>query len=431
MIPTKPDRKRFYGWTALAGAMLVSVGMVGNAVTSYGVFLPTMSAELDWSRSTLSGPYTAFWIVLGLLGPLAGISISKFGPRKNIILGNLATVLGLLAMSRITEVWHAYLYFGILIGAGQAFGVFIATTTIANNWFIRRRSVAMGLVIAAGGIGGLALPPIISWLISTVGWRWGWVCLAGIHLVLAVALAGMLIRNKPEELGQVPDGEAIESPQGADSGSPMRRRVYQTAVDWRVGEALRTPALWLVVAFSAAHIFSLNFLAAHQVAYVQDLGFSLMTAATTLGLLSGMSIIGQLVCGALATRFEGRYLATVCFAGFAVGMSIFMNVSSLPLIYLHTVLSGISYGGLLVLMPVLIGAYFGRVHYPQIMGWTAPIPTLFGAGGPLLAGFIYDSTGSYRQAFVVMLAFLGIGLVCTILARPPSPLLSPNQQKNK
>ncbi|MFH0768184.1 MAG: MFS transporter [Chloroflexota bacterium] len=418
MIPAKSRQKRFYGWTALAGAMLVSVGMVGNAVTSYGVFLPTISEELGWSRSTLSGPYTAFWIVLGLLGPLVGISIGKFGPRKNIIFGNLATVLGLLAMSRITEVWHAYLYFGILAGAGQAFGCFIATTTIANNWFIKRRSVAMGLVIAAGGIGGLALPPIISWLISSVGWRWGWVCLASIHLVLAVVLAGILIKNRPEELGQVPDGEAAGSPQEGDSGN-LVTKVYQTAVDWKVGEALRTPALWLVVAFSAAHIFSLNFLAAHQVAYVQDLGFSLMTAATTLGLLSGMSIIGQLMCGTLAIRFEGRYLAVVCFVGFAVGMTILMNVRSLPFIYLHTVLSGISYGGLLVLMPVLIGAYFGRGHYPQIMGWTAPIPTLFGAGGPLLAGFIYDSTGSYRQAFVVMLVFLGVGMVCALLARPP------------
>ena len=411
----------------MAGAMLVFFGMVGNSIISYGVFLPTMCEELGWSRSALSGLYTAFWITLGLLGPLVGISVNKFGARKNIICGNLVIVLGLLGMSLIKEVWHVYLIFGVLIAAGQAFGAFIPSTTVVINWFTRRRSLAMGLLNAAGGIGGLALPPLIIWLISSLGWRLGWVCLAGIHTVVVVVAAGMLVRNKPEEMGQVPDGEVTEAAQEAGAGNPALRRVYQTPVDWRVEDALRTPALWLLVIFTAAHLFALNFITLHQVAYLQDLGFSPMIAATTLGLLAGMSIIGQLGCGALGTRFEGRYLAAICLAGFAVGLTILMNVRALPLIYLHTVLSGISYGGLLVLMPVLLGAYFGRAYYAQIIGWTVPITTIFSAISPLLAGFIYDTTGSYMPAFVVAVTLLGVGLVCALLARPPKPPVTMTQ----
>lgn len=421
VIPTGLKQQRFYGWTALAGAMLVSFSMVGSTITSYGVFLPVMCEELSWSRSVLSGPYTVFWIVMGVLGPIVGISVSKFGSRKNIFFGNLVVVLGLLAMSLTSEVWHVYLFFSIMAGTGQAFGTFIATTTVVNNWFIKRRALVMGLLAAAGGVGGFILPPFISWVISSLGWQMGWVCLAGIHTVLVLFIAGMLIRNKPEDLGQVPDGKTTEATQEAGVASLTLKQVYQTPVDWPVRDALRTPALWLVLTFIASHLFSLNFITLHQVAYLQDLGFSPITAATTLGVLAGMSVIGQLVCGALGIRFEGRYMAAVCLAGFAVGITVLMNASSLPFIYLHTVLSGISYGGLIVLMPVLVGAYYGRAYFAQIIGWTVPITTLFSSISPVLAGFIYDTTGSYTLAFIIAIIFLGVGLVCALLARPPKP----------
>ena len=401
--------------------MLVYFSLCGNILYAYGVFLPSMCEEFGWSRSALSGPYTAFALVGGILGPLAGISIGKFGARKNAIAGNLVVVLGLMGMSLVKELWHVYLFYGVLIGAGLAFGTWIATVTVVNNWFIRRRSLAMGLLFAAGGIGGFAFPPLISWLISSLGWQMSWGCLAGSHMVLAVVIGGILIRNKPEEMGQVPDGEVAQAAQEAGVDSPPPRQVYQTAVDWKVRDALRTRALWLVMIAMAASLFSLDMLTIHQVAYLQDLGFSPMIAATALGLLAGISIIGRLLCGALGTRFEGRYLAAVCLAGFAVGIIILMNAKALPLIYLYAIISGISYGGMIVLGPVLTGAYFGRAHYAQISGWTAPVATFIAAASPLLAGFIHDTTGSYIPAFLVAAAFLGVGLVCALLARPPKP----------
>jgi MFS family permease len=420
-ISTGARQRSFYGWTALAGAMLVSFGMVGSTITSYGVFLPVMCQQLEWSRSALSGPYTAFWAVVGVLGPVAGISISRFGSRKNILFGNLAIVLGLLAMSLTSEVWQVYLFFSIMAGTGQGFGTFIAMTTVANNWFVRRRSLAMGLLTAAGGIGGLTLPPFISRLISSVGWQLAWVYLASIHAVLVLFVAGLLIRNKPEDLGQLPDGGDNEGDKEPGAGDPALRRVYQTAVDWRVSNALRTPALWLIVTFVSAHLFSLNFITLHQVAYLQDLGFSPMTAATTVGVLAGMSVIGQLLCGTLGIRFEGRYLTAACLVSFAIGLTILMNARALPFVYLHTVLSGIGYGGLIMLQPVLIGAYYGRAHYSRIIGWTVPVTTIFSSVSPVLAGLIYDAVGSYTPSFIISIILLGVGLVCALLARPPRP----------
>ncbi len=399
--------------------MLVYFGMCGHVFYAYGVFLPPMCEEFGWSRSTLSGPYTVFMIAEGLLGPLIGISIVRFGARKNIIIGNLIAALGLLGMSLVREVWHVYLLFGALIGGGASFGVFIATTTIVNNWFMKRRSLAMSLLISAGGIGGFILPPLISWSISSLGWRLSWVCLAGMHMVLVVVIGGILVRNRPEELGQAPDRRVIKATQEVDTGSPGLSRVYQTPVDWKVGDALRTRALWLLMLFQVAAMFTLGILTLHQVAYLQDLGFSPMTSASALGLLVGMSIAGRLLCGALGIRFEGRYLAAICLVGMIAGLIVLMNVKAVPFIFLYAILTGISYGGVLVLGPALFGAYFGRTHYAQIMGWTAPVGIVFGAGSPLLAGFIHDITGGYLPAFLIAIALLGVGLAAALLARPP------------
>ena len=144
-----------------------------------------------------------------------------------------------------------------------------------------------------------------------------------------------------------------------------------------------------------------------------------MIAATALGLLPGMSILGRLAFGALALRFETRYLATCALALQAVGVVILMYAKTLPLVYLYAATFGIGYGGLIIALPAFIGAYYGRTHYAQIMGWILPFTTLIGAGGPVVAGAIFEATGAYQLAFMVLIVFLVVGGVCSFSARPP------------
>ena len=419
-ILTRLKRPRFYGWATLIGVMLSYCGVCGDITYAYGVFLPKIGETLNWSRSALSGPYTVFIIVAGMLGPVAGITISRFGARKNIIFSNIIAVLGLLGMSQVREIWHVYFFFSIMAGIGIAFGEFIPTTTVVNNWFIRRRSLAMGLLFASGGLGGFVLPPLISLFISSLGWRWAWVCLAGIHLLLTVIMGGILIRSKPEDIGQVPDG-TTEASRQTNVNITTPRRVYQTAVDWKVGDALRTPALWLMMVIFSATWFAMNMLTTHQVAYLQDLHFSPMMSAAALGLMVGMSIIGRLVCGALGMRFEGRYLAAIFLAGMTLGVIVLMYTQGIPFIYLYSILTGIGFGGMVVLMPNLFGAYFGRTNYSQIIGWATPIATLVSAGSPVLAGFLYDITGRYFLPFAIAAGFIFVSVVFALLAHPPRP----------
>lgn len=148
--------------------------------------------------------------------------------------------------------------------------------------------------------------------------------LAGLHFLLTVILAGLLIRNTPESEGQVPDGQASASPSD-QFHSTARGRVYSTPVDWNAREALRTQTLWVLLILFSVLLFATNMLTTHQVAYLRDLRYSPMVSATALGLMLGMSVLGRLVSGILGMRFDGRYLAAVFFGCMGLGIVSLMN----------------------------------------------------------------------------------------------------------
>ena len=408
----------FYGWMALAGAVLVYFTGCGIFFYSYGAFLPTMCAELGWSRAAMAAGLAVGTLTFGLPSPLIGASVTRFGPRINIVLGNLLAALALAGVSLTQEVWHLYFFYG-LGGIGVGFGMYVACTTVVNNWFIRKRSLGMGVVVAAGGLGGFVFPLLATWLIATIGWQLSWVTLAGIHLVFAVFIGGIvLVRNKPEDLGQVPDGISTELVKEGEE-IVYRSRVYQSAVDWQTKQAIRKPVTWLIATICAANFFAIGTLTAHQIAYLRDVGFTPMVAAMALSLISGMSIIGRLGLGALALRFEVRRLAIVSFIMQLMALAVLLTTKNLALIYVYAALFGISAGALIVALPTFVGGYYGRTHYAQILGMIFPLGTIAEAVGPVLAGAVYDATATYTPAFAIVAAFSSVGLICAVLVRPP------------
>jgi MFS family permease len=409
-----------YGWIALAGAALVYFATSGAFYYSYGVFLPTICNEFGWSRALVGGALSVALLALGLPSPLIGASIARFGPRANIVFGNLLLVLGLAGMSIATEEWQLYLFYGILGGLGAGFGLYMTSTAVVNNWFIRKRSMAMGFLISAGGLGGFAFPPLATWLISSFGLQMAWLAMAMIVLVCSVLIGGLiLIRNEPEETGQTPDSISNVHANGTEEETRNTSRVYQSPVNWQTGQAIRNPTIWLIATLCSASSLATGTVTAHQVAYITDIGFSPIVASMTLALVSGMSILGRLGFGLLGVRFGVRHLAI--FSSFAqvIALLILLTTKSLLLIYAYTVIFGISSGALIVALPTFIGAYYGRIHYSQILGLIFPLILLSEAAGPVIAGAINDVIGTYILAFVIITGLSIVGLVCAFFAYPP------------
>jgi MFS family permease len=413
-----PQKGGFYGWFALAGAMLA--GFIGSGCygSSFGVFLPSICGEFGWSRGVVSAGMSLGLLCFGLVSPLIGVSVTRFGPRANLVFGNLLSALGLAGMSLVQEVWQVYLFYS-LAGIGAGFGGYIPATTTVNNWFIRKRSLATGILTAAIGASGFVFPSLATALISSVGWRMAWLVLAGTVFVGASLTAGLiLVRNRPEDMGQVPDGVPVVSVVEAGVTASLTGADKEPA-GWLTKQALRQPATWLIAAFTGASLFAFNAMTGHQVAYMQDLGFTPVTAALTLSLISGMGIFGSLGFGVLALRTHMNYLASVCFAIRLIALSILLTTNSLALIYVYAVLFGISNGAILAAMPTMLGTYYGRDHFAQILGVIFILQIVGGAIGPATTGAIYDVTNTYTPAFILIAAFSLVGLICAFLARQP------------
>ena len=413
----------FYGWFVLAGAMLAFFSSSGTFFFSYGVFLPVISDDLNLSRAAVGAGLTLSLLSFGLPSPLIGASIAKFGPRKNIIFGNSLAALGMLGMSQCSELWHLYFFFGVLVGLGTGFGLYLAVTTLVNNWFIARRSLSMGLLFMSAGLAGLIFPPIASWLIDSVGWQSTWLVFGSINLLFAVLIGGLvLIRNAPEDLGQVPYGKTV----GPISSSQVQKLVIEnnevTPKEWHIKQVIKEPALWLIVLIGVTNYYAFGTIIAHQVAYLRDIEFSPMDAALVFSLLSGMSVIGRFGFGVLSLRINLKKLVVASFVMQVSALVLLLMTKNPNLIYLYAVLLGIGSGAIIVSLPTVVGEYFGRTHYPQIMGFIFPIVISAESIGPFIAGVIYDTTATYTIAFVIIASVSFLGLICAVFLRPPKQL---------
>lgn len=414
----------FYGWFALAGVMLVIFVVGGAFINSFGVLLPVITSEFGWSRAMVAGALAAGIMAFGLPSPLYGVLVVRLGPRITLILGNLLAGLGIAGVYFVQEVWHLYVLY-ILIGIGGGFGGYISCTTVANNWFIKKRSLALGIFIASAGLGGFVFPPLTTSLIAAIGWRETWLVLAGVIIILAVVIGGIvLVRNKPEDMGQTPDGmpaDAFSDLEVAESQAATE----QKASGWSIKQVMKTPTAWLIGGFSAANTFTMGTMVTHQIAYLQDIGFNAMTAATTMSFMSVFSIAGSLLFGALAMRLKMRYLASAFFVIQLIGLVILLTSRELGLIYVYAAFQGMSNGALTAAMPTFVGAYYPRNRYAQVMGVVLPFQVCSNAIATTVAGAIYDATFTYTPAFITAAVFCLVGLIFVFMARRPKQLQLP------
>ena len=410
--------KPFYGWYALSGAMLVTFFVGGAYINSFGVFLPVICDKLGWSRAEVSLALSLVVMAFGLPSLLFSFLINRYGARFVTILGNLLAAAGMALLFFVQEIWHLYLLY-IFIGAAAGLGGYIASTTIANNWFVKKRSLAMSMVTASAGIGGLAYPPLVTALIKAIGWRGSWLVLAGI-VIVPVLIAGIfLIRNKPEDMGQVPDG--IASDIDLDIEKPILNSSAAPAA-WRIMDVLKQPTTFLILGFVIANALATGTMNAHQIAYLQDIGFTPMTAATTMSVMAVFSLIGSLGFGTLALKINIRYLASASLLSELIAIIILLTTRNETLLYGYAAFMGIGTGALFAAMPTFVGAYFPRERFAQVSGLVLPFHVVAMAVAASAVGAIHDITGKYTLAFFILAACVVVGMVCALFARPPKQI---------
>jgi MFS family permease len=422
-VTTEPGK--FYGWISLAVVAVMYFIMVGFMLYTFQLFLPILCNEFGWSRASVSWANSLALIVIGISTPFAGMFVARFGARTGIIIGNILCTLCFVLLFFHSQLWQLFIAYALFFGLGGSLGGILPTTTIANNWFVRKRSLALSLILAAGGLGGLVMIPATNSLIDSFGWRYTYLIIASAALVCMVILPAILVKNRPEDLGQVPDGIRQQK---QNASAEAERNIHSTPVDFTAAEAVRSPALWLITAFGTMHMFALQGLLVHQVAFLRDIGISAGTASFAAGLFTGISTVGRLGLGFLGLKYRMRSLAILSMVILIVGMVILLFTESLLMVFAYVTVVGIGMGATLVAIMNLIPLYFGKTHYPKIVGYTVPFTTIIGSFGAPLAGRIYDTSGSYTWAWQAAILCLIISLIFLLLARPPvHPSLKNNQ----
>jgi MFS family permease len=415
------SRNRFYyGWVIVAVSFFTMFMALGTRY-SYGVFFVAIVREYGWSRGVTAGAFSLAMISHALFAPVTGTLIDRFGPRKLFPLGAMLLALGLVAASRITSVWHLYLFFGVFIAIGINTLSYSPHMSLIPKWFVRKRGLASGVALSGVGMGTMVLAPFCEFIIESLGWRAAFLLLALFVLFIIFPLAAVFHRDSPGEVGQRPDGiedsllnRAEGYPQKDISSSNWPKQ-------WTLAEALRTKPFWFIVLVVFTNGFVSNMLVVHQVAYVVDAGFDEMVAATAFGLVGLVGSIGGIFCGSLSDRTgrETGYTLGSCCALMGISLLLLIREGSSPwIIYAFTIFYGLGSGSMLPMTASTAGDLFqgnslGRILAVQSIGYG-----FGGALGPYLGGYFYDITGSYSLPFLLAMVFVAIGIFGMWMAAP-------------
>jgi len=400
--------KFFYGYIVVVAALIILV-ITGGTISSFGVFFKPLLTEFDWTRAVTSGAYSLYTLLFGFLGIIAGGVTDRFGPRLLAIACGLLLGLGLLLMSQISAVWQLYLFYGVIIGVGVSGGFVPMLSTVAK-WFVKRRGLMTGVTSAGIGAGNLVMPLVATQLITVYGWRTAFIIL-GITAAVVMAVAAQFLRRDPSQVGQLPDGE---------SGAEPEKWLVSKAKGSSLREAIHTRQFWMLCIIILSFFLGVGVILVHLVPYATDLGISAVSAASVLAIVGGISMVGRIGMGSIADRIGNKpALIIVCIIRI-VGLLWLLSAGELWMFYLFAVVFGFSWGGQAVLPSPMVAELFGLRAHGAIVGTVIFVGTIGGAIGPILAGRIFDVTGNYQLAFLILVGITIIALILALLLRPVS-----------
>jgi len=414
-------RKIFYGWWIVLASAVLNFLAGGTFLYGFTVFFNPIKDTFHWSSAITSVAFVFQRLEMGVFGPVAGFLVDRVGPRKLMLAGWVIIGLGFLCMSRVNSLLAFYGSF-VLIATGFSFGSFVVPNTAVALWFTRKRSRALTLIYLGFGASGV-LVPLISFSVGQLGWRETLTLLAFILGILGI-LFSMVMRHKPEQHGYLPDGATAPASEASDLQSTRETVAEDSALSatgFTAREALKTRAFWLLAfAFFFQHIGT-SAVMVHIVPFLESVKLPTTLAATAVTGMTLSSLIGRLGFGFLGDFSDKRRLIAISLTLQGVGLLLFSFIGAdnawLIVPFLLTYAPG--YGGPIPLRPALQADYFGTRSFGTIMGLMASVSMLGGLFSPVVAGWVFDVTGTYRLAWQIFAIITFPAVALMLLAKPP------------
>ena len=405
-------KKVFFGWWIAIGGSIAMAIQSGINFHGFGNFIIPLEDEFGSNRTVTSAIFSFARLEQGVIGPVEGWLVDRVGPRKMMLIGIPLMSVGWIILSRVDTLLAVFFVYVGVITLGSSMGVGMPCATAVANWFKLKRGMAFGIMWAGVGVGGLLVPGI-GWVIDSFGWRNASVVIGIGVLLLGLPIAA-LMRHKPEPYGYLPDGVEKSETNLEDDGENMS----QTR-EFSASQALRTSSFWYLAASIGVRSLVSGGIGLHLIAYFIGLGMTPVGAAALAGSVGLMSIPGRFGLSVLGDYFNRRYVMVISL-GMMSGVMLLMSTATsiasvIPALFAYAV----AQGGIAVIPQSLIADYFGRKSYATIQGFRSSVQMIGIISGPILAGLVYDSTGSYQLAFYMFAVASLIAMFLAILAKPP------------
>lgn len=372
----------------VVGASLIQFTIIG-LLFSFGLFFKVFEAEFGWSRTLFSACSALGFFMMGLLAMIGGRLADRFGPRLVLSVTGLCYGLGYALMSLVAAPWQMFLIFGTLIGVGLGTHDVVTLSTVAR-WFSARRGTMTAVVKVGTAIGQVVLPLVVAVLIAMLGWRIAVIAIGATAAILLFAAAqGMSV---PPVVRAVP-GVAPIAPEPARASG-------------------RT--LWTLCAIQACFVPSLVTVPLHLPPHGDDLGLSTTGAAALLSVVGGSSVAGRLTLGRALDSIGGRNAYLFGIGGLIASLAGLAALRDPVLLYGIVAVYGFCHGALFVVVSPTVAEYFGLAGHGARFGRVLFAGTAVAWAGPILAGRIFDTTGTYTLAFVTLMALAACGFVLTL-----------------
>jgi MFS family permease len=398
---------QYYGWWGIVLPAFVII-WISNALTLAGmnVFDAKLLAELGVERGPLKFGDTIQLLVSGALAPVGGWLADRYGVRPVMIAGALLLSGALYGFSTIDSLADVYLM-RALMGAALAGAGLVICVTIVSRWFVAKRGLALGLMLSGTSLGNAVIPQLNASLIAEHGWRDAFTIICLIPLLLLPIIL-FVIKEWPERIGlQALGAEAARA--GVDP---------KLLVGYEFGDAIRSPNFWLIGTAAFCTFYSILGLSNNLFLHMSDLGAGPAEAARAYFPLFVMGLVGKITAGALADQLPRKAVFGGCLALMFVGAGLLATLDPglvMPALYLF----GLGWGGNYTMLQGLVADVFGARSLGKILGGITVLDATGGALGPWVTGSLFDLTHSYRPAFLVMAALVGVALVAILLVRLP------------
>lgn len=395
----------YYGYIiVLATFILMIVGW--GMFYIYGVFFRPLEEEFGWTRAVTSGAFSLSILIAGISGIIAGRVCDRLGPLVVIVFCSVFLSLGYILMLLVQNAWQFYLVYGLLISIGVG-GFWAPPVSTVARWFTGRRGFMTGIVSGGVSFGTLILPLLVTQLITIYTWRVTYVIIGAGILVVSM-IASRFLKNRPLQIELSREADARKS--AASAGS---------SAGFSFSEALRIRQFWMVcVIYFCFGLVQLTVMV-HMVPYASGEGISAISAAGILSVIGGCSLGGRIAMGIIADRVRVRRAAIICLVFMLASVILLQRAGTLAELYVFAVIFGFGYGGLSCMQSLMAAELFGLLSVGAVTAVFSFCFNIGGAIGPVMAGYIFDISGSYQWAFIICLGMVAAALTITLLLNSP------------